>query len=445
MPTTIQARPKRPQATIRIRAVAIVAALLLGPFATPASAQDAASGAVDGAATSLYAGDVAAAEALLAGRLADAPGDLTARFALGGVRTLAALEGLAQDVHRFGLGSGSVGEVRMLLPFEVPVNPVPAPVRYQDVRDALERFRTRLQGADATLAPLGELAGTPAAASLRWRIELGRVRLDLDGDGVPGAPLATGLDALRGGFATDAEPADPAIAIDADLGDALWLRGYLNLLAAVTDAVLAHDAQRLWDATAQLFFARAETAYPYLRAPSAPDLGGFDAALVADLIAMIHLIDLPVAEPERLERALAHLETTAATSRASWTEILAETDDGREWLPNPAQTGVVPAGRGGPPVAVEAEMLDAWFVMLDEVDAILAGRTLVPYWRVADGRGLNLRRVFLEPGRFDLVLWLQGAAAAPYLEQGEVTDADTWRDIVRAFGGDFAAFAFWFN
>jgi hypothetical protein len=96
-------------------------------------------------------------------------------------------------------------------------------------------------------------------------------------------------------------------------------------------------------------------------------------------------------------------------------------------------------------VAVEPEMLDAWLVMLDEVDAVLAGRKLVPYWRVADGRGLNLRRLFLEPERFDLVLWLQGAAAAPYLEEGEVTDAETWREIVRAFGGDFAAFAFWFN
>lgn len=435
-------RTHRP--TLRLFVVAALTLVLLAPLSRT-DAQGTSGDAVGDAMTTLYGGDVDGAADLLAQRLGAAPGDDRARFALGGVRTLAALEGLAQDLYRYGIGSGSVGETRTLLPIDVPSNPAPERVRYQDVRDMLERFRTDLLDADATLAPLGELAGTDAAAALRWRIELGRVRLDLDGDGVPGAPLATGLDALRGGLAAAPEPAEPVIAIDADLGDALWLRGYLNLLAAVTDAVLAHDAQRLWDATAQLFFARAETAYPYLQAPSAPDLAGFDAALVADLIAMIHLIDLPVVEPERLARALAHLETTAATSRASWTAILAETDDGREWLPNPAQTGVVPDGRGGPPVAVEAEMLDAWFEMLGEVDAVLAGRTLVPYWRVADGRGLNLRRVFLEPRRFDLVLWLQGAAAAPYLEEGEVTDADTWRAIVRAFGGDFAAFAFWFN
>ena len=425
--------------------VALTATLVLLAPASWASAQQPPGDPVIEALMTLYEGDVGGAGKLLAQRLAAAPGDERARFALGGIRTLAALEGLAQDLYRYGLGSGSVGETRMLLPFDLPANPTPASVRYPDLRDALERFRTRLLDADGTLAPLGELAGTDAGAALQWRLELGRVRLDLDGNGVPGAPLATGLEGLRGGSATGPEPADPDIAIDADLGDALWLRGYLNLLAAVTDAILAHDGQRLWDATAQVFFARAETAYPYLRTPTAPDVGGFDAALLADLIAMIHLIDLPVTEPERLARALGNLETTAAMSRASWTEILAETDDGREWLPNPAQTGVVPSGRGGPPVAVDAEMLDAWFVMLDEIDAVLAGRKLVPYWRVTDGRGLNLRRVFLEPRRFDLVLWIQGAAAASYLEHGEVTDAETWRDIVRAFGGRFAPFALWFN
>ena len=452
MPTRSEARPTRPGATRRLRAAALATfaavltvPLVAGPATTPAAAQAPAQDVADGAAVLLYEGNVAAAEELLAERLDRAPDDGRTRFALGGVRTLAALEGLARDLHRFGLGSGTVGEVRMLLPFELPANPDPEVVRYQDVRDALERFRARLMAADATLAPLGDLAGSDAGAALRWRLELGRVRLDLDGDGVPGAPLASGLEQLRRGAASGPEPADPEIAIDFDLGDALWARGYLNLLAAVSEVALAHDAERLWDATAQLFFARADTAYPYLRAEAAPDVGGFDAALLADVVAMIHLIDLPVAEPQRLKRALAHLETTTATSRASWTAILAETDDQREWLPSPSQTGVVPDGRGGPPVAVEQEMLDAWFVMLDEIDAMLAGRKLVPYWRVSDGRGLNLRRVFLEPSRLDLVLWLQGTAAAPYLEHGEVTDGDTWAEIVRSFGGRFASFAFWFN
>jgi len=40
---------------------------------------------------------------------------------------------------------------------------------------------------------------------------------------------------------------------------------------------------------------------------------------------------------------------------------------------------------------------------------------------VMPGPGVNLRRVFTEPREFDLVLWVQGTAAVPYLEAGEVT------------------------
>ena len=172
---------------------------------------------------------------------------------------------------------------------------------------------------------------------------------------------------------------------------------------------------------------------------------GFDAAVLADAIALIHTIDWPLAEPERLTRALDHLETTVALSRASWTAILAETDDRREWLPGPRQTGIIPSRPGGPPVAVSEAMIEEWFLLLDEVEAILAGRTLVPYWRVRDGRGVNVRRVLVEPRPFDLILWIQGAAVAPYLEEGTLSRGDTWRRIAGAFGGRFLPFAVWFN
>jgi hypothetical protein len=43
-------------------------------------------------------------------------------------------------------------------------------------------------------------------------------------------------------------------------------------------------------------------------------------------------------------------------------------------------------------------------------------------------QGVNLRRVLLEPRDFDLVLWLQGSAAMPYLEPGEV-NTEFWRQL----------------
>ena len=87
----------------------------------------------------------------------------------------------------------------------------------------------------------------------------------------------------------------------------------------------------------------------------------------------------------------------------------------------------------------------------------MKGKKLVPFWRGAPGGGgfetppinpevgINLRKVFTEPRRFDLVLWIHGSAAAPYLEKGEMTDFEVWERLVRVFGGEFFGFAIWFN
>ena len=57
-------------------------------------------------------------------------------------------------------------------------------------------------------------------------------------------------------------------------------------------------------------------------------------------------------------------------------------------------------------------------LVLDDAEAVLEGRKLVPYWRFT--KGINLKRVFTEPKPFDLVLWLAGPGVRPYLEAGEM-------------------------
>jgi hypothetical protein len=94
---------------------------------------------------------------------------------------------------------------------------------------------------------------------------------------------------------------------------------------------------------------------------------------------------------------------------------------------------------------VTAEMIAGWKEFLDEAERILAGRRLVPHLRLAKGRGVNLRRVFLEPRPFDVVRWVQGAAAVPYVEEGKCTEPDTWWRLQRTFRGNFIGFAIWFN
>jgi hypothetical protein len=125
-------------------------------------------------------------------------------------------------------------------------------------------------------------------------------------------------------------------------------------------------------------------------------------------------------------------------SRESWRFILAETDDEAEWIPSPRQKNSVVGG-----VPVTQATVDGWMLFLDEFDAILQGKKLIPHWRLA--KGINFRRVFLEPQAFDPVLWAQGSAALPYLEDGPLTSAETWQRIMAMFEGNFLGIAFWFN
>ena len=76
-------------------------------------------------------------------------------------------------------------------------------------------------------------------------------------------------------------------------------------------------------------------------------------------------------------------------SRQSWRAIQRETDDDREWVPNPHQTGVTPGAR------VNQPMIAAWHEFLDEAECLLQGEKLIPFWRGGE-LGVNLKRVFLE-------------------------------------------------
>jgi len=140
-----------------------------------------------------------------------------------------------------------------------------------------------------------------------------------------------------------------------------------------------------------------------------------------------------------MESALKHLEAMVTLSRESWKFYLAETDDDHEWIPNPKQNTVMPGGK------VTDEMVKGWLSFLEEAETILAGQKLVPLWRGADQKGVNLRRVFTEPRELDLIFWFQGTAAVPYLEEGPITQPEIWTRLLRVFRGEFIGFAIWFN
>jgi hypothetical protein len=383
----------------------------------------------------LVEGRLAEGEKALVEALAAKPTDSQARFGLGMIQFVRAVEQMAQTFHRFGLHSGAAGNMLPFARLPIPVNTAPEPIRYADLRALFERWETDLARAEATLAKV-------ESADVKLPLHFGMIRLDLNGDGKdePGERLfnlyaqlnAAARNQVNAGAAKD-------FVITFDRADAAWLRGYCHLLMAMSDVYLAYDAHELFDHTAPYFYPKAQTPFPFLsrRADAPPQQ--VENGDILDAIAFIHLVHFPVQEPARLKSALAHLEAMIALSHESWKFIVAETDDDHEWVPNTKQHSVMPNG------AVSLEMIKGWLEFLDEAKAILHGEKLIPFWRRGPESGVNLKRVFTEPSTFDLVLWAQGTAAVPYLENGVCTSAETWFRFQRIFRGEFIGFALWFN
>ena len=401
-----------------------------------------------GVARFLYEGRLADGATSMQNVLKTTPQNAEARFSLGVIQFLQAVEKLGQDQHRFGL----LGNRRAAIPFmrlPIPENPKPERLSYAKARRMLQDFMDGLKVAEATLAET-------KPTGVKLPLKIGQVRLDLDGDGVgtDEESLWRVLQALQnGGRTNEAAPNVNEFVIAFDDGDVLWLRGYCHVMSALGEVVLAYDMKDQFERTAHLFYPDVETPYQFLIAEGTGPFNGFNTQNVLDVIALIHTISYECIEPDRMKASLQHLESVISLSRDSWKLINAETDDDHEWLPNPKQTSVM----GG--MRVSPEMQTEWHAFLDEAEAILQGKKLLPFWRgieggamIFDGNlpanpdlGVNLRKVFMEPTRFDLVLWLQGTGLQPYLEKGERTDPETWTRIMTGFRGEFFLFLTWFN
>jgi hypothetical protein len=383
----------------------------------------------------LLEGKLAEGEKALSAALAAKPADAQARFSLGVIQFTSAVERMVQTFHRYGLHTGALGNAIPFARLPIPVNPAPAPIRYADLRALFERWTDDLAKAEATLSKVD-------SPDVKLPLHFGLIRLDLNGDGKAEPDerlfnLYVQLNAAARNQVTQEAAKEFVIAFDR--ADVAWLRGYCHLLMAMGDVYLAHDAHELFDHTAPFFYPRAETPFPFLKRRPDANREQADTEDILDAVAFIHLVHFPVQEPARLKSALAHLESMIALSHESWKFIVAETDDDHEWVPSPKQHSVMPSGD------VNLEMVKGWLEFLDEAKAILKGEKLIPFWRAGSESGVNLKRVFTEPRTFDLVLWAQGTAAIPYLENGVCTSADTWSRFQRIFRGEFIGFALWFN
>jgi hypothetical protein len=382
---------------------------------------------------------------LLEGKLADGrkaleeqlkkdPSDDQARFGLGVLVFLDTVERLKQSLFHFGLRNHSA--LSSALPFarlQVAVNPQPAKISYQDARKLIDDFRKGLLETDHHLALI-------KSEDVKLPLHFGMIKLNFKDENHPGGGESLWSVYSRLTSSDIDEDTAKAFYIKFDRGDVHWLRGYCHLLSAVCDVCLAYDTKVLFEHTAHIFFDRVDSPYKFLAAgKKVYSMRGSDDLDIMDAVAFIHLLNLKISEPKRMHAALEHLEMVVSQSRESWKFIMAETGDDHEWLPNPRQTGVLPG------IRVTDEMVLSWAKIMDQSEKLLKGEELIPFWRGERGTGVNLRKVFVEPRDFDLVLWVQGTEVMPYLETGTLSDGDIWRQAQRTFGNNFPGFALWFN
>jgi hypothetical protein len=374
----------------------------------------------------LESGTLADGEAALAAMVAANATNADAQLGLGVIRFMQAIEHLSQGLYRYGLKSPESFMVPVLrLP--VPENPNPQPITYADFRRLIGTYVADLALAEATLAEV-------EARDVTLVLDLKKLRYDVDGDGTvtDNERFFTVIQRVSG-MREPNMPASLTFAFDA--GDVLWLRAYSHVLMAFGEFLLAYDWQESFDASFFHFFPAMQSPFRDAIAPPSGTIND-EIAPIADVVSFLH-IRWPVSEPDRMATARTHLKRMIALSRESWDVIEAETDDDREWIPNARQTSPFAT------LQVDAERIAAWHQVLDEADAVLDGEKLIPHWRFH--QGFNLRRVFEEPQPFDLVLWLTGPAALPYLEDGPVTTPEDWARMTEAFQGRFGLFAIWVN
>ncbi|MSR30586.1 MAG: hypothetical protein EXR99_03680 [Gemmataceae bacterium] len=378
----------------------------------------------------LHTGDFQGGEKALLKELKTQPKDSQLRFELGALQFIHAVEGLGQGLYRHGLRpNGGFGNEIPFMRLPVPENPDPQEISYEQFRALFSSFSKRISEAEKNLSLVMD-------ESVRLPLRMGLIKLDMTGNGNPETNFKAIVNRYIGGN-QGLPGALGDMPVTFDRGDALWLQGYCNLLQALTSFILAHDFQESFEVGATLVFPKVKTPHGFLNAIPRRRTNWFPDDIV-DVIAFVHSWRFPLKHPDKMKESLAHLEKVIALSRETWKSILAETDDDNEWLPNPKQKGVlgIPVGNA---------MIIGWIGFLDDAEKILQGKLLLPYWREGETRGVNLNKVFTEPRNFDVIYWIQGTAATPYLEKGPTTSAPRWQMLQRLFRGEFIGFAFWFN
>lgn len=354
-----------------------------------------------------------------------------ARFAQGAVQTLQAIEHILQVRYAHYTDD---------LPF-IPGGEVEIPPNPDGTFDP-KFVDTALLGA---LAHFKDAQANLAAASgedFAVEFDLNSVWFDINANGAYD-PFESGLNIVISALDVPVQPKDMMrnTVVRFDTADADWLAAYVHVLSGVSELILSVDPSEAIDTVYQ---GRLEMEKNGVIMP-APFIGDDEWV---DSISAFLLMMRGQPDKVRTRAALGHFQAMIQSNKKFWTAVAEETDNDREWLPNTAQQSVFD-------VEVTEEIAASWQEVLGALDDMFAGRTLIPYWRTEvafddgvitnDALGINFAKMMKDPKDFDVILMLQGAAIAPYLEKGELMDGRAWRRFERLTGRRSMLFAFWLN
>ena len=365
-----------------------------------------------------------------AGEMAALPASPEARAAEGILLFVSAVEQLGQALHRHGLDATNNSPLAQLPILRMPVepNPNPEPLDYLKYRAILQTLFDNLAKADAALEKGAE-------GDVKLAIDLLKVRADINSDGKAGENESLGaiLEVLT--RRSEPQPA-PDLTFAFDKTDILWLRGYIQFITAAAQFGLSVDFEEAFNKTAHAYFPHAGLPMQEELVRPAQAMGFIDNTF-GDGLAMIHLANWRVTDPDRLKDVRLRLLTLAQLSGQSWAAARAESDNDNEWLPNAKQTSKLSAA------PVDDAIIDGWLRVMDEFEAVLDGRKLMPHWRFE--KGFNVKRFFEESKRIDAVLITSGVDAIPFLEEGSISTSARWDELSRVFRGNFLGYAIRFN
>lgn len=409
---------------VRTRRTGLAAiAVLLGVHTGMAGAQD----ATTFDATPVFQSGLATAIDTLNETDAPSAGE---KMALGGAVFLRGVERALQSRWRVGAVRGF--DIMPILRLDLPENPDPEPVSgarfeqiFADLIDDMATSRAALEGIadDAAFGVEIDLA------ALWFDINMNGAR----DDGEAVVAIAGEAFTRRLGRLSD-EIEQDGLVVRFDLADAAWLTAYAHVLSGVAHMALAFDPEPVIDQV----LADSDDMSALLPGQRLPEsvMGERD---VGNAIAI--LIDTLGQQPDTDHTRAAHAAFLAmvAENRRFWARLSAETDNDREWIPNPSQTSALP-------LEFPDELGDRWIDVLADAEAVLQGELLIRHWQYpSDAVGINARAWFEDPSPVDLIDWIHGRGLLPYAEKGALVSDENWRRFNRLVAGQSGLFAILLN